>query len=167
MERPDEVEPLSLAQNDVLGYLEMDYANGARVLFWPTDIAESAVSFTASSFGGMSQVEVGDLTEAEYGVPIIERSGLGGYDQVTVDRILSGRLVGLAPYINRTLEGVGRERGSRGTLPADQSLDLSTADRRRCRFGCHDRSSSSGGISRGHTSPSGNDRVAGLVLRTG
>ena len=88
MERPDEAAPISVAQNEAFGYLGMDYANGARALFWPTDVADSSISFTAPSFGGLSLVEIEDLTEAEYGAQNIAQSGLGGHDQVMVDRIL-------------------------------------------------------------------------------
>jgi zinc protease len=71
MARPAAVSPVSVEQNAHIGFLEIEYSNGARVLFWPTEIADNLVSFEASSFGGLSLIDVPDLTEAEFGVQII------------------------------------------------------------------------------------------------
>ena len=130
MARPEEVEPTSVALNEAIGYLELDYANGARVLFWPTTIADNLVSFSASSFGGLSQVDIPDLTEAEFGVEIIARSGLGGHDQVTVDRVLSDQLVGLFPFITNTHEGFNGSAATEDIETLFQLLNLSIASPR-------------------------------------
>ena len=105
MEAPDPTSPISIGSNEYYGFLELEYANGARVFFWQTEIADSLVSFEASSFGGVSQLAVEDITEIEYGIEMIANSGLGGLSQIEVDRVLSDQIVDLFPYITLTHEG--------------------------------------------------------------
>ena len=105
MQAPAEVAAIVVNENPTFGFVELDYGNGARVLFWPTDIADNLVSFAASSFGGLSQVAVEDLTEIEFGIEMIGQSGLASLDQVAVDRVLSDQLVGLGASIDLTHEG--------------------------------------------------------------
>ena len=105
MDAPAPVAPASMTEDPVYGFVRIEYANGANVFFWPTDIADNLVSFSASSFGGQSLVEVDDLTEITLGVEMIPNSGVGGLSALAVDRLLSDKIVELYPYVTGTKEG--------------------------------------------------------------
>lgn len=87
-------------------YTTLEFANGAMVYLWESDIATSAVHALVEGFGGTSQVDVGDLPEATLATQILNRSGVGDFDIPSLRRALAGRIVGVDPWITETRQGL-------------------------------------------------------------
>jgi len=105
MDRP---EPAEIVDRSDLPYdaVEITLANGARVLMMETLIAENTIVFQASSPGGASLVTDENLVEAYFMPDVVFQSGVGPFDQVALDRLLSGEVVELSAYVEETAEGM-------------------------------------------------------------
>ena len=109
MPAPD---PVSESESDELAddpysFLEpvlLTFPNGARVVLNPTDISDNTITLAASSPGGLSLVADADVPEALRVVEVVTASGLGTFDPVQLDTILSATSVEVYPYIDQTTE---------------------------------------------------------------
>jgi zinc protease len=113
MNRP---EPAAISARDQFSdtnLTEITLANGARVIFFESNIREDVVVFGAASAGGWALLDPTDVAEAQMVGGIVTRSGVGDYDQVTLDRFLSGVNVSLTPYIDEAEEGFFGEAATR------------------------------------------------------
>ncbi len=90
---------------DSIDTVDLELANGVRVLLKATDFKENQVLFTAFSPGGSSLVSDADYPEATLISDIVAQSGLNGYTYNQVRRILSGQSANVNPYIDDTEEG--------------------------------------------------------------
>ena len=90
---------------DAVDAVELELANGVRVLLKATDFKADEVIFTAFSPGGSSLVSDADFPEAALISNVVSQSGLGGHTFNEVRRILSGQSVSVSPYIGETEEG--------------------------------------------------------------
>ncbi len=106
MDPPEPVDPVSEGSFDVFdnGY-EWTFANGARVMFAPSDIAEGSVSLQAQSLGGWSLLEPGDRALSAIAVNAVGGSGLGDVSRAELNRFLENITVSVNPYIGETTEG--------------------------------------------------------------
>ena len=106
MDPPEPADPVSEGPFDLLddGY-EWTFANGARVMFAPSDIAEGSVSLQAQSLGGWSLLEPGDRALSAIAVNAVQGSGLGDLSRAELNRFLEDRTVSVNPYIGETTEG--------------------------------------------------------------
>jgi len=91
--------------NEVLGFNEILLTNGIRILFKSTPYKEDEIRMTAWSEGGSSLVPVSDLPSTAYAVGVINQSGLGTFDQISLKKKLTGKLASVSPYINTYEEG--------------------------------------------------------------
>ncbi|HEY7628606.1 MAG TPA: insulinase family protein [Ilumatobacteraceae bacterium] len=82
----------------------LTFANGARFVLNPTDIADNDIYFSATSPGGLSLVADADVTDALNAVAVVTTSGIGDLDPVALDTVLSDAQVELYPAINPTSE---------------------------------------------------------------
>ena len=106
MDLPEPADPISEGSFDVFddGY-EWEFANGARVMFAPSDIAEGSVSLRAQSLGGWSLLEPGDRALSGIAVNAVRGSGLGDVSRAELNRFLENRTVSVVPFIGETTEG--------------------------------------------------------------
>ncbi len=106
MDPPEPADPVSEGSFDVFddGY-EWTFANGARVMFAPSDIAEGSVSLQAQSLGGWSLLEPGDRALSAIAVNAVGGSGLGDVSRAELNRFLEDITVSVNPYIGETTEG--------------------------------------------------------------
>ena len=105
MEEPD---PAGVVDESVLPETVvpiLEYENGLRFSYWPTEIHEGYVELLAASPGGWATLDVEDVAEAKLVGDLILASGVAGFDQVTLDRFLVGTDVGVEPFINEVDEG--------------------------------------------------------------
>ena len=100
------------------------FDNGARLILFPTDIVEGTVVFGATSLGGWSLVGAEDAVEAQLISRIVTRSGVGDFDQVSLDRFLSDKFVGVGSYISETTEGVQGSAATEDLLTLLQLVHL-------------------------------------------
>ncbi|HEX2785959.1 MAG TPA: insulinase family protein [Ilumatobacteraceae bacterium] len=82
----------------------LTFANGARVVLNPTEIADNDISFSATSPGGLSLVADADVPDALNAVAVVTSSGIGDLDPVQLDTLLSDAQIQLSPSIGQTSE---------------------------------------------------------------
>ena len=107
MEAPSPVDPVSEGPVEAIeDAYEWTFANGATVVFVPSDIAEAQVDLQAVSQGGWSTMGPGDRVLAgRLAVRAVSNSGLGGLGPSQVQRLLEEQNVGVSSFIGETTEG--------------------------------------------------------------
>ncbi len=81
-------------------------SNGITVIARQTDFKNDEVLFEAFSPGGHSLVADEDHVSALYAAALVSGSGVGLHDSVTLDKLLAGKQVSVAPYISALFEGL-------------------------------------------------------------
>jgi zinc protease len=89
-----------------LGVTIWELSNGARVMLKPTDFKNDQILFSAYSPGGHSLVPDADYIPAATASTIVTQGGLGNFDQVGLMKWLTGRVVGVNPYVAELHEGL-------------------------------------------------------------
>ncbi len=112
-EIPQPVEIVFEREIEALGITEIELANGVRVLMKPTNFTQQVI-FAGVSPGGSSLVADEDVLEAELVGNMIAESGLGDYERAEINRLLTGKGVGVAPGISELTESIG------GSAPPDE-----------------------------------------------
>jgi zinc protease len=96
------------------GITEWTLSNGATVVLKPTTLKEDQILFRAAAPGGTSLASDADFIAARAADDVLAAGGVGQFSAVTLDRILTGKAVGVAPFIGEINEGM---RG--GSTPQD------------------------------------------------
>lgn len=92
--------------NAALGVTEWTLSNGIKVLLKPTDFKKDEILMTAFSKGGTSKVSnIADLPSAFFASHIAGSNGLGEYNQVDLQKVLTGKIANVSPYISTYSEG--------------------------------------------------------------
>ena len=89
-----------------LGVTEWILSNGAKVVLKPTDFKNDEILFSAFSNGGTSLVPDTDFISAAFATAIIGQSGIGEFDDISLQKKLSGKIVNLSPSISQLAEGL-------------------------------------------------------------
>ncbi|NOX87912.1 MAG: insulinase family protein [Calditrichaeota bacterium] len=89
-----------------IGLTEWYLDNGVRVLLKPTQFKNDEVLFRAVSPGGYSLAPDSILVSAKLAAAIERESGLDGFSQTQLKKLLSDKLVRCVPYINELTEGL-------------------------------------------------------------
>jgi len=89
-----------------LGVTEWTLANGVRVVLKPTDFKNDEIRFYAYSLGGNSLSTDADFMSSSYATQIIRESGIGAFNQIELNKKLTGKVVNIYPYIGTLTEGV-------------------------------------------------------------
>jgi zinc protease len=92
--------------NIQLGYTELTFSNGVRMILKSTDFKNDEIMISAYSPGGTSLYPDNDIMSAMLSSTIVTQSGLGDYDYIGLQKKLSGNTAKLTPYINELREGV-------------------------------------------------------------
>ena len=122
MALPEPANPVSEGAFDLLeGGYEWEFANGARVMFAPSDIAEGVVHLQAQSLGGWSLLEPGDRALSAIAVDAVQGSGLGDLSRSELNRFLENRAVSVNAFIGETVEGFS---GGAGTEDVETMFQL-------------------------------------------
>ena len=87
------------------GAYEWVFANGARVVFAPSDLAAGQVDVTAQSLGGWSQLPMGSAATRRAITRAVANSGVADYSASQLDEYLAGTTARVAPYITELTEG--------------------------------------------------------------
>ena len=106
LERPDGARVIRRGTFSNTGLPEIVLANGARIVMFRTPIRDDVVVMRARSPGGWSLVPVEDVIEAEHASDVTILSGVGDYDQVSLDRFLADQVVFVRPFISEVHEGL-------------------------------------------------------------
>ena len=122
MALPEPANPVSEGSFDLFeGGYEWEFANGARVMFAPSDIAEGVVHLQAQSLGGWSVLEPGDWALSAIAVDAVQGSGLGDLSRSELTRFLENRTVSVNAFIGETVEGFS---GGAGTEDVETMFQL-------------------------------------------
>ena len=89
-----------------VGITEWVLSNGARVVIKPTAYKEDEVVFTAFSPGGTSLVGDDDLIYADPAATLIGESGVGDFNRTELNKVLTGKIASVSPYIGDLDEGL-------------------------------------------------------------
>jgi zinc protease len=104
-----------------IGATEIVYLNGAKVILKATDFHNDEVLFSAFSKGGASLYDIKDENNANYAGSIVANSGIGPYNQVELERYLTGKNISISPNI---WEGGERLSGSAGAKDIETTLQM-------------------------------------------
>lgn len=80
--------------------------NGIKIILKPTDFKNDEILFSGFSPGGVSLAERNNLPSSKLADNIIASSGAGKFSPVQLNKMLSGKTLGVSPYINLYSEGV-------------------------------------------------------------
>jgi zinc protease len=89
-----------------LNITEWQLDNGIKVVLKPTDFKNDEILFRAFSPGGTSLVKDQDYIAAATASQLINQSGVGEYDNIKLQKLLSGKIVRVSPYISDLTEGL-------------------------------------------------------------
>lgn len=101
--------PGKIVKTDTLaeiGVTVWTLSNGAKVVVKPTDFKKDEVTFEAFSPGGSSLVGPKRYHSAIFADAIVNRSGLGEHDPVTLRNLMAGRVANVSPWITELEEGM-------------------------------------------------------------
>lgn len=102
-----------------IGVTEWTLKNGVKVVLKPTDFKNDQILFSAISFGGTSLYDLKDFQSARFSSTLTALGGTGAYNQIQLGKFLSGKQIGVYPYVGELSEGVN---GS--TVPKDLETSL-------------------------------------------
>jgi len=91
---------------DKMEITEWELSNGVRVVLKPTDFKDDEILFRALSPGGTSLAEDEDYIPATMAAQIISMGGLRNFSAIDLQKMLSGKVVGVSPLISEFEEGL-------------------------------------------------------------
>ena len=103
---PEPGQILEEKKMEKLDITEWILGNGVRVVLKPTDFKNDEIRFNSFSPGGNSLVEDADYIAALTASSVIREGGLGEFNQIELDKKLSGKVVRVSPFITTLTEGV-------------------------------------------------------------
>ena len=118
-ERP---EPAAIVAEQPLtdtGATELTLANGVRVILKQTDFDKAQVLISGKSEGGASLVADSDYPAAASATGVAEYSGVGDFTLTELQKLVTGKVVSMSPYIDELEEGF-----TGGAAPADLETAL-------------------------------------------
>jgi len=93
------------SKNSEYGTTEWTLSNGVKVILKPTNFKEDEILINAFSKGGTSLYSVEDLPSAEFATTVVGRSGISEFSLIELQKMLTGKVVRINPYIGELYEG--------------------------------------------------------------
>lgn len=81
-------------------------SNGVKVILKPTTFKNDQILINSYHFGGTSLASDADFTSVNMAAEVIGGSGIADFNQIQLDKMMSGKNLHIAPYIHETTEGV-------------------------------------------------------------
>lgn len=98
---------VSVTENKDINTTEMTLSNGIKLVFKPTTFKKDEISMNAFSEGGLSKVKnVDDLVSGSLATAIVSSNGIADFNTTELGRVLTGKVVGVSPYIRNYGEGL-------------------------------------------------------------
>lgn len=91
---------------EAIGVTELTLSNGIKVVLKPTDFKNDQVLFTASRNGGTSLASDIDFRSAEMADGLVDASGIADFDPIQLGKLLTGKSLGVTPFISNYKEGI-------------------------------------------------------------
>jgi len=89
-----------------VGVTEWELSNGVKVVLSPTTFKQDEVVFRATSPGGTSLARDEDYVAAMTASQVVSAGGVGAFDVVGLNKVLSGKVASVTPIIDETFEGL-------------------------------------------------------------
>lgn len=114
------------------GITEWTLANGVTVAFLPTEFKKDQVLIRLSMEGGRSLIATEDLPSFEDNIwsLFLSNSGISKFNSATTKKMLSGKQVGMGPYIGTVRHGISGNCQPKDLETAFQLLYLNFVDPR-------------------------------------
>lgn len=112
---------VSVQKDSEIGTTTLTLSNGVKVILKPTTFKNDQILIDGYHFGGTSLASDEDFTSDNMAAGIIGSSGLAGFSEIQLDKMLSGKNVSVSPYIRELSEGVG---GSSSPKDLETALQL-------------------------------------------
>ena len=85
---------------------EWTLSNGATVVIKNTNFKKEEVLFTSYSLGGKSVYDQNMDISADLAASVIENSGIGSFDYISLNKLLADKEVVVSPYLGTLTEGI-------------------------------------------------------------
>ncbi|WP_394802075.1 M16 family metallopeptidase [Segatella cerevisiae] len=108
-------------QKDQFGYTKFVLSNGMKVFVKPTNFEADEVNMNMFGLGGKSMFPDADVPNLSYCAAAIQEGGIGSFDAISLDKMLSGKTISVAPFIGEETEGV---KGSCNTKDMKTMFEL-------------------------------------------
>lgn len=82
-----------------------ELSNGVKVVIKPTNFKDDEILMSAQSNGGQYTYGAKDDISASIAAEIVDMSGLGDFDNIELQKALSGKMVSISPFIGPLTEG--------------------------------------------------------------
>lgn len=93
-------------ENTAMGATEWTLSNGVKVVLKQTEFKKDEILMKGFSKGGTSKVEnAGDMYSATLAAHIAGNNGLGDFNQIELQKALTGKIARVSPYIDEFEEG--------------------------------------------------------------
>ena len=89
------------------GYTQWTLSNGVKVLLKKTDYKKDQVIMNSYSPGGSSLVKNADLPSGSVVNEVVRLGGVGQFNSVELDKMLTGKIVSVNPSVGLLNEGIG------------------------------------------------------------
>jgi zinc protease len=99
----------------------LTFANGIKAILKPTTFKNDQILISSYHFGGTSLASDEDFTSANMAAEVIGNSGIADFNEIQLDKMLSGKNLHISPYIGETTEGVN---GSSSPKDFETALQL-------------------------------------------
>ena len=102
-------EPAAIVEREEIPEIGVTYwklNNGVRAFFKPTDFKNDEVRFTSYSPGGHSLSSDADYVAAATASSVVGEGGVAEFNQIELQKMLAGKVVGVSPWIGGLREGV-------------------------------------------------------------
>jgi zinc protease len=89
------------------GYTQWTLSNGVKVLLKKTDYKKDQVIMSSYSPGGSSLIKDADLPSVLALNEVVRLGGVGQFNSVELDKMLTGKIVSVSPSVSSLSEGIG------------------------------------------------------------
>jgi zinc protease len=97
----------STKQIPEVGITELTFANGVKAVLKPTDFKNDEILISAFSNGGTNLYSDKDADNAALSSTITSMGGLGEFSAVNLQKMMTGKVAQISPYITETSENLG------------------------------------------------------------
>jgi zinc protease len=101
-------------QDTTLNITTLTLSNGVKVVLKPTDFKNDQILFSSFAAGGTSLYPDADYESAASATGLIAAGGAGNYNVTELGKYLTGKQIGVQPYIGERTQGI-----SGGATPKD------------------------------------------------
>jgi len=92
--------------NEEFGFTRMKLSNGVEVTLKQTTFKNDEILMDAYAPGGTSVANDNDFVSAFFTSQVMEMSGLGSFNQVALQKFMTGKNVSVSPYFDKLSQGV-------------------------------------------------------------